>query len=271
MQEFNRKVSKVFNFKADPDKVQTLLEGNISVVSVANNHIGDFDKNGLLETIKVLDDAGIKPVGAGKNADQARSPIIIKKNGIKIGIFAFTDNEPGWEATKTVAGTNYISVGDIKYEQRFIDDVKKARENVDILIVSAHWGPNKREQPTPEFIKFAHSLINAGVDIFHGHSAHIFQGIEIYKNKLIMYDTGDFIDDYMIYPDLRNDISFLFLVTVDRKKIKNVQFIPVLISNMQVNLALGQDFNWAADRIKKLSAPFGTKIMQKNNEIIVEM
>ena len=84
-----------------------------------------------------------------------------------------------------------------------------------------------------EHIKLAHKMIDSGADIIHGHSGHIFQGIEIYKNKSILYDTGEFVDDYVVDTNLRNDISFLFILKVSKKAIKNIELIPIKISFMR--------------------------------------
>ncbi len=251
------RLPKTFNYKASPDRVKTLQEARIDIVNLANNHIRDFGDIGLLETIKTLDAAGIKHVGAGKNIDEAHKPVIITKNNVKIGIVGYTDNEPGWQAQENKSGTNYIKVGDIDKIHRYITPL---HDKVDLLIVSIHWGPNMRERPTEEFINFAHAMIDAGVDIIHGHSAHIFQGIEIYKNKIIMYDTGDFVDDYMVDPILRNDWSFFYQVMVDKKGIKHVRLIPVIINNMQVNMAQGTEKSSIIKRMQKLSEVFGTRI-----------
>ncbi|MFH0898032.1 MAG: CapA family protein [bacterium] len=256
-----KQVPKVFNFKADPDKVQTLIEGRIDVVSLANNHSLDFSEEGLLETMQVLEKANILYVGAGKNITEARKPIIVTKHGISCGIIGWTDNEPEWLATETQPGTNYIAVGDLTSLKHSIDQV---RSKVDYVIVTAHWGPNKRQRPPKEFIDFAHQMIDAGVDIFQGHSAHIFQGIEIYKHKIIMYDTGDFVDDYAVYPDLRNDHSFLFRITLDKKHVKTIELVPVLISEMQVNKAPSDQAQEMLEKMKKLSAEFGTAMVIKN-------
>jgi poly-gamma-glutamate capsule biosynthesis protein CapA/YwtB (metallophosphatase superfamily) len=250
-------VPKVFNFKASPDKVKTLTEGNITVTNIANNHILDFSYQGMIETIATLDKAHIRHVGAGINEDEARKPVILTFNDTTLGILGYTDNEPGWASSGLKPGTHYVKVGDIRKIQ---EDIEKIRSKVDIVILSIHWGPNMRDKPTQEFIDFAHAIIDAGVDIFHGHSAHVVQGIEKYKNKLIMYDTGDFVDDYAVDELLRNDRSFLFRVTVDKTKIKHVQLIPVIISSMQVNLAQGDNYTQAVEKIQQLSAPFGTTI-----------
>ena len=253
----SQKILKVFNYKANPDRVQTLQKADIDVVNLANNHILDFGNEGLFETIQTLDNAGIKHIGAGKNIHAARRAAIVTKNNITIGIIGYTNNEPGWQAEDNKAGTNYIEVGDIETVKQ---DVNAIRKNVDFVIVTIHWGPNMRERPTQEFIDFAHAMINAGVDIIHGHSAHIFQGIELYKNKVIMYDTGDFVDDYAVNTLLRNDWSFLYQLEADKYGIKEIKLIPIVISNMQVNMAQDKEKRVIIKRIQDLSQEFGTTI-----------
>jgi len=261
-----QKVPKVFNFKATPDKVETLKIANIDIVSLANNHSLDFGVEGLQETIQTLNKANILHTGAGMDVNQARTPAIIKKNNITVGVIGYTDNEPDWAAGTDKPGTNYIKVGNINKVKK---DIAHIRPQVDILIVSIHWGPNMRKKPTQEFIDFAHQMINAGIDIIHGHSAHIFQGIEIYNNKLIMYDTGDFVDDYMVDPVLRNDQSFFYVVTIDKSGIQNIQLIPTLIDNVQVNHVTGETYKEIIKRMQQLSAPFGTKISNDGKIIIL--
>lgn len=247
-------VPKVFNFRARPTRVHSLTEAHIDVVNLANNHSLDFGFNGLFETLETLDKAHVKRVGAGKNADEARRPVILNRGSISIGILGCTDNEPGWIAGEDKPGVHYVDIADPK---SLIRDVKELRKRVDFVILTIHWGPNMREHPDALFIKFAHMMIDNGVDIIHGHSAHIFQGVEFYKNKLILYDTGDFIDDYRVDPVLRNDRSFLFLIEVSKQKIEHLFLIPILISNHQANLAKGEDFEWAKSRMQQLSKEFG--------------
>ncbi len=262
-----RKEPKVFNFKADPEKVRTLKEARIDVVNLANNHVLDFAEEGLLETLDVLDGAGIRHVGAGRNIGEAKRGEIVTIKGIKIGVIGFTDNEPGWVASDESPGTNYVRVGDTA---RIRECVNEVRDRVDYLILSIHWGPNMRQRPSSGFVEFAHKIIDSGVDIIHGHSAHIFQGIEIYRGKVIMYDTGDFVDDYMVDPILRNDRSFLFLITLDRHTIRKITLIPVLISNMQVNLSTGADYRETIDRMKRLSRELGTEL-KENKGLYIEL
>ena len=263
----NKAVPKIFNFKADKDVVESLVRANIDVVNLANNHILDFSEEGLLDTISTLDKAEIFHVGAGLNITGAKESVIITKHGINIGIIGYTDNEPDWEAGMYKSGTNYIKVGDIA---KVKEDINKIRHEVDIVIATIHWGPNMREHPSKAFVDFAHQMIDAGIDIIHGHSAHVFQGIEIYNKKLIMYDTGDIVNDYAIDPEVRNDRSFIFLVNINKKGIINVRLVPTLVNHMQVNHATGTDYRWAVDRMKELSEEFGTHIEEMDGVIILE-
>ena len=254
-------VPKTFNFKADPDKVQTLQIGNIHAVNIANNHILDFGESGLIETIQTLNYAGIAHVGAGINIQEAKRPIIYAKNGIRIGIIGYADYPQEWAATDTKPGINYIQIGDVSPIKKDIADIRK---KVDLLILSIHWGPNMRQRPTQEFRDFAHAIIDAGVDILHGHSAHVFQGIEQYGDGLILYDTGDFVDDYAVTQSLRNDWALFFEITAEKKdakvKIKQLKLVPLFISNMQVNKAEGLTAAKILEKIRLLSQEFNTII-----------
>lgn len=255
-----KQVPKVFNFKAAPDKVNSLLEARITAATLANNHILDYDNEGLADTLFTLKQAGMLYTGAGMTEQEATHPCIIIYQGLRVGLLGFTDNEPTWRAKDFNSGTNYITITSEKDRQRALAMVQQFRNEVDLLIVSLHWGPNMQEEPPRLFVSFAHQLIHAGADVIHGHSAHIFQGIEIYEHKLILYDTGDFIDDYVVDPLLRNDLSFLFLLEVSQFQVMHLQLVPVIIGQCQVNLAKGSIYEWCIRRMQHLSAAFTTPV-----------
>jgi poly-gamma-glutamate synthesis protein (capsule biosynthesis protein) len=264
------KTPKVFFYKADPKAIYVLKAAGIDYVTLANNHVLDYDEDAFIETLHHLEKNKILYAGAGKNISEASRPAFLEAKGIRIAIIAFTDNMPEWEATETKPGVNYIEVS---MEEKNFGRLKKSIEDVknrsDLVIISAHWGPNMRQRPSKAFKEFAHAVIDAGADIFHGHSAHIFQGIEIYRGRLIMYDTGDFVDDYAVDEDLRNNQNFLFLITLSKKRIEKIELIPGLISHMQVNRAKGTDLEDIMGKMIKLSEEMGTKIVRSNDRLEV--
>ena len=253
---------KVFHFRADPEAIEVLKAAGVDYVSLANNHSLDFEEEALLEMLRRLDDAGIAHSGAGRDLEDAQRPAWLRARGRKIAILSFTDNEPAWAATSTSPGVNFIPVNRRSTRlARFKGAIRQAREDgADLVITSAHWGPNMRQRPSPSFVAFAHEIIDAGSDVFHGHSAHIFQGIELYAGKPIFYDAGDFVDDYAVDQHLRNDQSILFRLHVQDRQIRYVEGFPVLIQNFQVNLATGRDFDEIAERMQRLSGEMGTTV-----------
>jgi poly-gamma-glutamate capsule biosynthesis protein CapA/YwtB (metallophosphatase superfamily) len=263
-----KKILKTFNFKANPDKIKTLTEARITVANLANNHVLDFSEEGLRETLQTLNMAGIKYAGAGMNEKEAARPVILTSKSITIGVLGFTDNEPGWKAGTSTSGVNYIDILEKEDCNKALNNIAQLRKKTDIMIVSIHWGPNMKAEPGKYFIDFAHEMIAQGADIIHGHSAHNFQGIEVYNHKLILYDTGDFVDDYVVDPVLRNDHSFFFKVKAFKQRIEKLELIPTMISNYQVNLAMGEAYKWSIQRMQYLSAKFGTIVSDKGEVML---
>lgn len=141
-------------------------------------------------------------------------------NGIRIGIVSLTDNQREWEACDKYPGINYVPINlsssnKTHYRDRLKSCIANARRVSDIVIVASHVGPHFREFPSREYSDFAHSMLDWGADIYWGHSNHMPQGIEIYRKKIIMYDCGDFVDDYAVDPEYRNDLSFIFLLCLE--------------------------------------------------------
>lgn len=245
-------VPKTFNFRVDPLLAECLKTANIAAVNLANNHVLDFGEEGFKDTIDALDEAGISHAGVGFNIEEARAPAIIHKGGLRIAFLGATDNEPGWAASDGM-GINFVSPEDLTSLK---EEVKKARKEADLVIASLHWGPNMRERPAEVHIKAKRALIEVGTDVIHGHSAHVFQ-VEKYKNGLILHDLGDFVDDYAVDSDHRNNWSFFFIVTPEK-----LEIIPIVISEMQVNLARGAEKEEIVSRMKRLSEEFGTVLKE---------
>jgi poly-gamma-glutamate synthesis protein (capsule biosynthesis protein) len=261
---------KAFYFRSAPEHVATLQSAGISFASLANNHAGDFGTAGLLETIAVLDRAGIAHAGAGADLAAARAPARLRLDGLRVSIIAFADYPHAWAATPTSPGINYTPISIAPDVFSTVErSLRAEREQADLLIFTIHWGPNMRERPSAAFRSFARRVIDAGADVFWGHSAHVVQGIEFYRDKLILYDTGDFIDDYAVDPDLRNDLSALFLLEVRPPARQQLRLVPVHIEHMQVNLAAGDDREWFLRRLRTLCAEMGTEVRDEGQVLTV--
>ncbi len=266
---------KVFHFRAQPSAIETLRTARIEACSLANNHTLDFEEQGLLDTLEHLDAAGIRHAGAGRNREEAAEPAIVNvlaEHTRRVALLAFTDNEPPFAAGTDRPGTNYLPVSlkpdVLRRVERAVSDVREM--GVDTIIFSNHWGPNMVQRPKEIFRRFARAVIDRGVDIYYGHSAHVFQGVEIYRGKPILYDTGDFIDDYAVDPKLRNDWSFLFQVSVEDGRFERLDLAPVKLSYARVDLATGSERETILNRMEHLSAEMGTVFARREGALILE-
>src|SRR5215212_11710192 len=270
------RTAKVFHFRAQPSAIETLRTARIDACSLANNHTLDFEEQGLLDTLEHLDAAGIRHAGAGRNREEAADPAILAvpaDRTHRVVLLAFTDNEPPFAAGTDRPGTNYLPVSSKPDVLRRVEGaVSTVRElGADTVIFSNHWGPNMVQRPRELFRQFARAVIDLGVDIYCGHSAHVFQGVEIYRGKPILYDTGDFIDDYAVDPRMRNDWSFLFRVSVEEGKFERLELTPVKLSYARVDLAKGGEREKILDRMERLSAEMGTVFARHEGALVLEV
>ncbi|MGH7273489.1 MAG: CapA family protein, partial [Nitrospiria bacterium] len=180
---------KAFYFGAPPEAIQSLVGAGVDLVSLANNHTLDYGEAGLRETMSLLRRKEIGFTGAGANLDEAQSPAIIERKGIRFGMVAYCDHQEDFSVGETRPGISYLNLRDqekaLNQIREGLNGLKKA--GVDWPILSLHWGPNMVHHPSSQFVRFAHEAIDLGYGILFGHSAHVFHGIEIYKNRPIFY------------------------------------------------------------------------------------
>lgn len=266
---------KMFHFRADPGAVRVLQAARIDACALANNHILDHEEQGLRDTLRMLGVAGIRYAGAGANAAEAAAPVILETHGAapcRVALLSCTDNEPDFAAGTGHPGTNYLEVS-LQEETlaRITNGIAQARaQGADLVVFSNHWGANFIERPSPLFRGFARRVIELGADIYYGHSAHICQGIEIHQGKPILYDTGNFIDDYAVHPLLRNDRSCLFKVMFAQRKLCRIELLPVSLNVAHVALARGEEFEAIGARMEMLCAEFGTRLTRRDDRLVYE-
>jgi poly-gamma-glutamate capsule biosynthesis protein CapA/YwtB (metallophosphatase superfamily) len=248
---------KAIRLHAAPSVMALLKAANVRFVNLANNHAMDCEVDGLLDTMNHLDAGGISHAGAGRNAAEAAKPAILEAAGIKIGVLSITDNMPEFAAGPTQPGTNYLRIHSDKttldYIGRQIDQLRAA--GAKLVVLSAHWGPNLRQWPTMGFRQFAHAALDCGVDIVHGHSAHFVHGLDVHRNRVILYDTGDFLDDLWLFRFVPRYLSCVFLIDFDGGALQRVRVIPVILEPGRVRLGYGHRARRILARVLRRSPP----------------
>lgn len=264
-----RKTHRVFHFRAGPHAIEVLKAAGVDCVNLANNHALDFGRDALRETLDRLEDAGIAHVGAGRDRAEAERPVIVTRNDLRVGILGVCDDPTEYEATADEAGTHRVDVGEqgLRDLQEKIADL---RDRCDAVILTMHWGPNMRLEPTEGFQKFARALIDAGVILFHGHSAHVFQGVEWRGRRLILYDTGDFLDDYAVDPELHNDWGLLYRARIGPGVVDSLEVRPVFLELARTRAAGDGEVGQIRRRLEDLCRPFGSRVTGNGPPWVVE-
>lgn len=177
------------SLKADPDYVVGLKNAGINVVSLANNHILDYQEEAMYETMRLLQKHDILYFGAGRNLAEARKPAIFEKNGFKVGFLGYCD--------VIIDSPFYAKVderGVAPFQMEYVQqDIHALRPQVDLLILSLHWGTENFSLPSPGEVKRGRELIDSGADVILGHHPHVVQRLEQYKEGYIVYSLGNFL------------------------------------------------------------------------------
>ncbi|CCB87111.1 putative uncharacterized protein [Parachlamydia acanthamoebae UV-7] len=263
---------KVFHFRSDEKNIKTLQVANINIASIANNHVLDYEYEALQRMLNILDEQGILHTGSGKNLSEAAKAIFCQIKGQKIALIAFTDNEPDWAAQENKPGIFYVptDIHDRRMQNllKYIEDVRK---EADFLIISAHWGSNWGYYPPREHALIGHAMIDVGADLIFGHSGHVFRGIEIYKNRPIIYSAGDFIDDYAVDEIEKNDESFIFVLEKERDSSLRLYLYPICIDQFQANLASLNRQEAILSQMKNLCKDLGSDFKCFSNYGFIEI
>lgn len=215
---------KTWTFRAAPASLDGLKDAGVDIVSVANNHVLDYGKDAFADTLANLDQRGIKRVGAGANKEEAWRPVIIEARGYKVGYLAATYFYPE-EWVATADGPGICSARDI---EALADAVAKLRPEVDILVVSVHWGIEYDRNPDAFQHRCGHALVDAGADLVIGHHPHIPQGMEVYKGRLIAWSLGNFVFTPRSGPGTETGV---LVVTIDKQGLAAARFVPAIIND----------------------------------------
>ena len=246
-------VPKVFNFRAPPQAVETLVYLGVDCVLLANNHALDYGIVALLDTFAHLREAGIRWAGAGENVEQARAPVVLEG----LPIVAFSDHEAGFAAGPDRPGIAYADIRDGLPDWLY--------GSAPGALVCPHWGPNMTPEPLPYIRAAARSLGDVGGALVAGTSAHVFHGVEGH----VLYDLGDFIDDYAVDPRLRNDHGLLFLVDLELDGPRRIEAVPIRLEYACTRLAHGEEADWIRRRFREACAALGTEASDENGRLAI--
>jgi poly-gamma-glutamate capsule biosynthesis protein CapA/YwtB (metallophosphatase superfamily) len=204
-----------------PEKFAAVMKSSgIGIVNLANNHTFDAEERGFLDTIRALDAAGISHVGGGRDLAEARTPVIVERNGIKIGFIGYTQFTNFGESAFAAASRSGVAPMDpflIK------DDIRRLRPQVDYVLVAIHWSTNRKYDISPDNRQFARDLIDAGADVILGHHPPHPKGIEVYHGKAILYAPSNILRGHT---DPDSDDGYLVRFTLG-KRIEKLEVLPI--------------------------------------------
>jgi poly-gamma-glutamate capsule biosynthesis protein CapA/YwtB (metallophosphatase superfamily) len=260
--------AKPFFFRAPPLAVETLTSLGVDAVTLANNHALDFGRTALLDTLEHLERAGIRAAGAGPDLAAARRPVLLESGGLRIAIIAVTDHPAEYAAGRHRPGVAHAELhrGAPPWLRSLI-----AGQDAHLVLVTPHWGPNMTSEPPRYVERAAEELLTAGASLIAGHSAHVFHGVRLPGDppRAVAYDLGDFLDDYARHPERRNDLGLLWLFTVETGEVAAVEAIPLRLHHAFTELADGEDRAWIVRRLRAASAPFGSRVDDTGDRLVL--
>ena len=262
---------KDIHYRMHPDNLPCLTAAGIDCCVLANNHVLDWGYAGLDETLATLKRVNIKTAGAGHNPEEAEAPAVIEVGGRgRVLVFAFGTETSGildgWAATRNAPGVSLLSDLSETTVGALAEHVRGVKRQHDIVVASVHWGPNWGYAVPEEQRVFAHRLIDeAEVDVVHGHSSHHPKGIEVYRDRLILYGCGDLLNDYEGiggYEEFRSELSLMYFPGLDPVTGKLVRFemTPTRIERFRVNRAAMEEAVWLSGLLNREGRRFGTRV-----------
>ena len=262
---------KSVNYRMHPDNIPCITAANVDCCALANNHVLDWGYSGLFETLKTLKMAGIKTAGAGWNIQEARAPAVMSITGKgRVLVFSFGSETSGiplsWAASADRPGVNMLLDFSEKTIRGIRDTIGQIKRGNDIVVASIHWGGNWGYEVPRDQREFAHLLIDeAGADVVHGHSSHHVKGIEVYKEKLILYGCGDFLNDYegiSGHEAYRGNLVLMYFVSTDPStgNLISLHMTPMRIKRLRLNRALDNDVLWLKNVLNREGKKFGTSV-----------
>jgi poly-gamma-glutamate capsule biosynthesis protein CapA/YwtB (metallophosphatase superfamily) len=272
---------KEIHYRMHPQNIGCLSAAGIDACALANNHVLDWGYDGLSETLRSLDAAGIVHSGAGNNTNEAAKPAALNvPDKGRVLFFSLGSPTSGvfeeWRATDNRAGVNLLDNLSEATASWIATQMRQFQQAGDLLVASIHWGSNWGYEISREQIAFAHRLIEEGISIVHGHSSHHVRAIEVFKSRLILYGCGDFLTDYegiSGYERFRGDLALMYLVDVDPQsgKLVAARLVPMRLQCFRLERVSASDAKWLCNILNELGKESGTGArLEEDSSLMLE-
>lgn len=264
---------KAVLYRMHPDNTGCLSAAGIDCCVLANNHVLDWGRAGLLETLDVLQRVRIQAAGAGRNLEQARRPLSVELSGNRhLLVVACGSPSSGipedWAASAANPGVFLLDEAAPESVAAIQEVVEPHRRPGSVVVASVHWGGNWGYAIPSEQRRLAHALVDtAGVDVVFGHSSHHFKGIEIYQGRPILYGAGDLLTDYEgigSHRSFRGELALLYFLTIDvtTRRLCKLQLVPVHVRRFQLTHPAASDITWILSTLQRECQKLGTSVQR---------
>jgi poly-gamma-glutamate synthesis protein (capsule biosynthesis protein) len=262
---------KGINYRMHPANVSCLAAARLDCCVLANNHVLDWERQGLADTLAALHDAGIRTAGAGADESAARAPAVLDAgSGSRVLVFACAATDSGvpreWAARAGRPGVNLLEDLSERSADALVRVVRALARDGDLVVVSIHWGGNWGYRVDSEQRGFAHRLIDSGVvHLVHGHSSHHPRPLEVYRDRLILYGCGDLLNDYEGiggHESYRAELALMYFPSFDAAdgRLLRLALVPMRIRRFRLERAADADARWLQEVLSREGERFGTRV-----------
>lgn len=262
--------TKGIHYRMHPANVPCLTAAGIDCCVLANNHVLDWGHVGLADTLEGLRRAGLHVSGAGRDEAEASAPAVLETAHGRVLVFAFGTTSsgipPDWAAAPGLPGVNLLADLSPATLRQIAARVKAIRRPGDIVVASLHWGGNWGYTVPAAHQVFARGLIDqCGVDVVHGHSSHHPLGIEVHRDRPILYGCGDFLNDYegiAGYEAYRGDLRLMYFLLLEPAsgKLSRLVMRPMQTRCFRLNRASIEDTRWLREVLDREGRRFGSRV-----------
>ena len=286
---------KGIHYRMHPENVGVLAAAPIHCWNLANNHVLDWGREGLLETLDTLEGAGLRWAGAGRDLDEARAPAVVEVGGNggegegaadrgtgvprRVLVFAFAGPDcgvpPEWSAAADRSGVSFLPGYASKQVEEIAGQVKAVKRDGDLVVASVHWGGNWGYRVPRAHRTFAHELVDSGaVDLIHGHSSHHPKGVEVRGGRAILYGCGDFVNDYEGIggrDEYRGELALAWLAEFELPGgvLRRLRMLPFRIRNFRLTRPSDEDREWLQGRMDRECRRFGHRVEDRGEGLVL--